>query len=100
MSKILDTTIKTVPGLVHAQRWLVSSAIESQPTTSQRREQLAFIVTALLLLVAFPLTLSAFRLGLVGKYLTYAFAAVSLDDGTPCSVSQPDCDAETPCIKS
>ena len=42
------------------------------------REQLAFLLTAALLLLVFPLTLSAFRLGLVGKYLTYAFVAVGL----------------------
>ena len=36
-----------------------------------------FILTALILVV-FPLFLDAFRLNLIGKYLTYAFAAVSL----------------------
>jgi urea transport system permease protein len=35
-------------------------------------------LTAFLLLVVFPLTLSPFRLGLVGKYLTYAFPALGL----------------------
>ena len=33
---------------------------------------------ALLILVVFPLTLDAFRLNMVGKYLTYAFVAVGL----------------------
>jgi urea transport system permease protein len=42
------------------------------------REALAFGVTALLLLVVFPLTLSSFRLGMVSKYLTYAFPALAL----------------------
>lgn len=37
-----------------------------------------FIVLAVLILVIFPLFLDLFRLNLVGKYLTYAFAAVSL----------------------
>jgi urea transport system permease protein len=37
-----------------------------------------FIILALLILVIFPLFLDPFRLGLAGKYLTYAFAAVSL----------------------
>ena len=37
-----------------------------------------FIVLAVLILVVFPLVLEPFRLNLVGKYLTYAFAAVSL----------------------
>ena len=37
-----------------------------------------FIILAALILVVFPLFLDAFRLNLVGKYLTYAFAAVSL----------------------
>jgi urea transport system permease protein len=36
------------------------------------------ILLALLILVVFPLTLDLFRLNLVGKYLTYAFPAVSL----------------------
>ena len=39
---------------------------------------LAFALLAVLILVVFPLALDAFRLNLVGKYLTYAFAAVSL----------------------
>ncbi|MGH1485185.1 MAG: urea ABC transporter permease subunit UrtC [Cellvibrionaceae bacterium] len=37
-----------------------------------------FIILAVLILVVFPLFLDAFRLNLLGKYLTYAFAAVSL----------------------
>jgi len=37
-----------------------------------------FVLTALLLLVVFPLTLSSFRLGMIGKYLTYAFPALGL----------------------
>ena len=36
------------------------------------------VILAALILVVFPLFLDAFRLNLVGKYLTYAFAAVSL----------------------
>ena len=42
------------------------------------RDQLGFAITALLLLVVFPLTLSGFRLGMVSKYLTYAFPAIAL----------------------
>jgi len=38
----------------------------------------ALIILSLIILVVFPLFLDAFRLNLVGKYLTYAFAAVSL----------------------
>lgn len=37
-----------------------------------------FLILAALILVVFPLFFDAFRLNLVGKYLTYAFAAVSL----------------------
>lgn len=37
-----------------------------------------FIILAALILVIFPVFLDAFRLNLAGKYLTYAFAAVSL----------------------
>lgn len=37
-----------------------------------------FIILAALILIVFPLFLDSFRLNLVGKYLTYAFAAVSL----------------------
>ncbi|WP_292362933.1 urea ABC transporter permease subunit UrtC, partial [Methylophaga sp. UBA1464] len=39
---------------------------------------LAIGILALLILVILPLALDLFRLNLVGKYLTYAFAAVSL----------------------
>jgi urea transport system permease protein len=42
------------------------------------RDSLAFAVTAVLLLVVFPLSLSGFRLGMVSKYLTYAFPAIAL----------------------
>jgi urea transport system permease protein len=42
------------------------------------RERVYFVLTALLLLVVFPLTLSSFRLGMIGKYLSYAFPAVGL----------------------
>ena len=37
-----------------------------------------FVLLALLVLVVFPLCLDLFRLNLVGKYLTYAFPAISL----------------------
>jgi urea transport system permease protein len=37
-----------------------------------------FIILAVFIMVVLPMTLDLFRLNLVGKYLTYAFAAVSL----------------------
>lgn len=43
-----------------------------------RSDVLHFAVLALLLLVVLPLSLDAFRLQMVGKYLTYAFVAVGL----------------------
>jgi urea transport system permease protein len=46
--------------------------------TKLPRESLAFAITALLLLVVFPISLSGFRLGMVSKYLTYAFPAIAL----------------------
>lgn len=36
------------------------------------------VATFFVILVVFPATLSTFRLGLIGKYLTYAFAALGL----------------------
>src|SRR6185437_7776009 len=36
------------------------------------------VLLALLILVVFPLALDAFRLNLMGKYLTYAFVAIGL----------------------
>src|SRR5471032_3363467 len=39
---------------------------------------IGIVLLALLVLVVFPLTLDAFRLNMVGKYLTYAFVAVGL----------------------
>jgi urea transport system permease protein len=42
------------------------------------RELIPFALTAFLLLVVFPLALDGFRLGMVSKYLTYAFPAVAL----------------------
>jgi urea transport system permease protein len=42
------------------------------------RERLGFLLVAALILVVFPLGLGAFRLNMMGKYLTYAFVAVGL----------------------
>jgi urea transport system permease protein len=53
---------------VGSARWL-----QSWP-----RQHLSFFLTALLLLVVFPLSLSGFRLGMISKYLTYAFPALAL----------------------
>lgn len=39
---------------------------------------IAFVLLAVLILVVLPLTLDAFRLNLVGKYLTYSFVALGL----------------------
>ncbi len=39
---------------------------------------MGFIALGLLILVLLPLTLDTFRLGLVGKYLTYGFVAIGL----------------------
>jgi urea transport system permease protein len=43
-----------------------------------RRDVLYIALLAALILVVFPLTMDAFRLNLVGKYLTYAFVALGL----------------------
>src|SRR5713226_5446793 len=43
-----------------------------------RSELIGFVALALLLFVILPLSLDAFRLNLVAKYLTYAFAAIGL----------------------
>jgi urea transport system permease protein len=42
------------------------------------RERVAFLMCAALLLVVFPLFIGAFRLNMMGKYLTYAFVALGL----------------------
>jgi len=43
-----------------------------------RSEIVGLVVVAALILVVFPVTLDAFRLNLIGKYLTYAFVALGL----------------------
>src|SRR3990167_77341 len=43
-----------------------------------QQDLLGFALLAILLLVIFPLSLDAFRLNMVGKYLTYAFVALGL----------------------
>jgi urea transport system permease protein len=48
------------------------------PKVLNRSELIGVIALALLLVVILPLTLDAFRLDLVGKYLTYAFVALGL----------------------
>lgn len=42
------------------------------------REGLYYLALALLLVVVLPVMLDAFRLNMVGKYLTYAFVAIGL----------------------
>ena len=42
------------------------------------REGIYYVLLAFLLVVIFPLALDAFRLNMIGKYLTYAFAALGL----------------------
>jgi urea transport system permease protein len=44
----------------------------------RRRENIAFGVLAIVLLLVFPLIFDVFRLNLIGKYLTYAFVALGL----------------------
>ena len=48
------------------------------PRVLNRSELIGVLALALLLVVILPLTLDAFRLNLVGKYLTYAFVALGL----------------------
>jgi urea transport system permease protein len=60
------------PGLLARWRGLRAAVLQAV------LGNIAFFATAVLLLVVFPLTLSTFRLGLVGKYLTYAFPALGL----------------------
>src|SRR5688572_8213455 len=49
-----------------------------ETTPFDRKDQLALVVLAVLLLYVFPHYLDGFRLNLVGKYLSYAFVAVGL----------------------
>jgi urea transport system permease protein len=44
----------------------------------QKRQNVYFVLLAVLLLVVFPSLLDVFRLNLVGKYLTYSFVALGL----------------------
>lgn len=43
-----------------------------------KNHAVSFLILAVLILIIFPAFLDTFRLNLMGKYLTYAFAAVSL----------------------
>src|SRR6201991_2572819 len=54
------------------------ATLTSPKTPKQSTERIAFWATAFIILVVFPLALSAFRLGLIGKYLCYAFPALGL----------------------
>jgi urea transport system permease protein len=47
-------------------------------TPKERAEKISYVVLAILIFAVFPLSMTAFRLGLVGKYLTYAFVALGL----------------------
>ncbi|HMW48179.1 MAG TPA: urea ABC transporter permease subunit UrtC [Cellvibrionaceae bacterium] len=52
--------------------------LSSTKTFMPKNDFIGFLVLAAILLVVFPLFLDAFRLNMVGKYLTYAFVAVGL----------------------
>lgn len=52
--------------------------LSSTKTFMPKNDSIGFLVLAAILLVVFPLFLDAFRLNMVGKYLTYAFVAVGL----------------------
>ncbi len=49
-----------------------------ESTLFDAKEWMAFALVAIVILVVFPLCLDAFRLNLVGKYLTYAYVALGL----------------------
>src|SRR5450432_226360 len=49
-----------------------------QRLSSKDHQTTGFLILATLLLVIFPLSMGAFRLNLLGKYLTYAFVALGL----------------------
>ncbi len=44
----------------------------------RRRQNVYFVLLAVLLLAVFPLTMDIFHLNLIGKYLTYAFVSLGL----------------------
>lgn len=56
----------------------LSLKLVSPTSPKHSTERIAFWATAFIILVVFPVTLSAFRLGLIGKYLCYAFPALGL----------------------
>ncbi|MDB4987953.1 MAG: urea transporter permease subunit UrtC [Myxococcaceae bacterium] len=62
--------------ILHKVRELALGKSSASPR--DRAERLGFYLLGLLILVVFPLTMTAFRLGMVGKYLTYAFVALGL----------------------
>ncbi len=49
-----------------------------ESTLFDAKEWMAFALVAIVILIVFPLCLDAFRLNLVGKYLTYAYVALGL----------------------
>jgi urea transport system permease protein len=51
---------------------------EDELAKKRRLGRLGFAITAILLLAVFPGLMTPFRLGLVGKYLTYAFVSLGL----------------------
>lgn len=66
-------TVPDTSERVARRRWLSPLDVRSWP-----RERAYFALTAVLLLGVFPLVSSGFRLGMLAKYLTYAFPAVGL----------------------
>jgi urea transport system permease protein len=62
--------------LLQKASWLLWGS--PKDSAKDRAERISYIAVAVLILVVFPATMSAFRLGLIGKYLTYAFVALGL----------------------
>jgi urea transport system permease protein len=50
----------------------------AKDSPKERAEKISYVLLAILIFAVFPLSMTAFRLGLVGKYLTYAFVALGL----------------------
>ena len=72
-------TASVTPTPKPAGRPAALARFTTQLTVDRRaRQNVYFVVLALVLLVVFPLLFDIFRLNLVGKYLTYGFVALGL----------------------
>jgi urea transport system permease protein len=69
----MSTSLSPAAGASAVRRWTTQVIVDTR-----KRQNMYFVLLAILLLAVFPASFNIFRLNLLGKYLTYAFVSLGL----------------------